>query len=208
MTPPPHPLDRPAHEERHPSGPGPRAVLVPDLGEELARAVEELEGLLLRLRAAEDAGERLPGPLADGVALLALRRLWRALAPSQGSRAAAARLAGRIYAPGGRTEHVPLRVVDVDPLDVATLSAAAAALGRSAADAGVVRKALESCGGDLVVAAAGISGLLDLADTAESIVLRERLAAAGPGADVELTPAIEDAYRVTADRLHAMWPRS
>lgn len=188
------------------SGPGPRAVLVPDLGEDLAHAVEELERLLLTLDAAEEAGAALPGPLANGSALASLRRLWRALAPSQGHRAAAARLAGRLYAPGRRAEHVPLRVVDVDPVDVATLSAAAAALGKGAVREGVVREALESCGADLVAAAAGISGLLDLADTAESIVLRERLVAAGPGADVVLTPAIEEAYHATADRLNAMWP--
>jgi hypothetical protein len=189
------------------NGLGPRAVLVPDLGEDLARAVDELEKLLLTLKAAEDAGARLPDPLANGSALTALRRLWRALAPSQGHRAAAARLAGRLYAPGRRAEHVPLRLVDVDPLDVATLSAAAAALGRGAVGVGVVREALDTCGTDLVAVAAGISGLLDLADTAESIVLRERLAAAGPGADVVLTPAIEEAYQVTANRLNAMWPR-
>ncbi|MCK2213271.1 hypothetical protein MF672_005595 [Actinomadura sp. ATCC 31491] len=192
---------------------GPRAVLVPDLGEDLARAVEELETLLLTLRAAEEAGHTLPGSLANGTALTALRRLWRALAPTQGRRAAAARLAGRLYGPGRRREHLPpLRLVDVDPLDVATLSAAAAALGRGAARSGVVREALRAggarySGSDLVSVAAGISGLLDLADTAESIVLRERLAEAGPGADVVLTPAVEQAYHATAHRLNAMWPR-
>ncbi|MGP3957355.1 hypothetical protein ACTWPT_15245 [Nonomuraea sp. 3N208] len=194
------------------TGVGTRVALVPDLGEDLARAIEELERLLLTLQAAEDAGATLPGPLANGTALTALRRLWRALAPTQGQRAAAARMAGRLYAPGGRTEHVPLRLVDVNPIDVVTLSAAAAALGMSAAGPGVVRDALEAGGAnpsgtDLVATAASISGLLDLADTAESIVLRERLAAAGPGADVVLTPAVEEAYQATADRLNAMWPR-
>ncbi|MEU0569119.1 hypothetical protein ABZ297_27595 [Nonomuraea sp. NPDC005983] len=37
-------------------------------------------------------------------------------------------------------------------------------------------------------------------------LLRERLAAAGPGADVVLTPVQEEAYQATADRLNAMWP--
>ncbi|WP_219502841.1 hypothetical protein [Nonomuraea ceibae] len=55
--------------------PGPRAVLVPDLGDELAGAVGRLERLLLSLRAAERAGATLPEPLADGAALAALRRL-------------------------------------------------------------------------------------------------------------------------------------
>lgn len=193
------------------TGLGPRVVLVPDLGEELARAVGELERLLLVLRAAESVGSELPGPLADGTALTALRRLWRAVGPTQGRRAAASRLAGRLYAPGGRVELVPLRLVDVDPIDVATLSAAAAALGLGAYGKGVVRQALDAVATDLpatelVSAAARISGLLDLADTPDSIVLRERLAAAGPGADVVLTPEAERAYQATADRLNTMWP--
>ncbi|MFB4286262.1 hypothetical protein ACBI99_01385 [Nonomuraea sp. ATR24] len=187
--------------------PGPRAVLVPDLGDELAGAVGRLERLLLSLRAAERAGATLPEPLADGAALAALRRLWRAVALTQGRRAVEARLAGRVYASCGRIEHVPLRLVDVDPVDVATLSAAAAALGAIAlrepegGDGGVPAR------GDLVAVAARISGLLDLADTAESIVLREYLAAAGPGGDVVLTSAVEEAYRITAARLDTMWPR-
>ncbi|MDF5755891.1 hypothetical protein [Spongiactinospora sp. TRM90649] len=195
-----------------PSGLGPHVVLVPDLGEELASAVRGLEVSLLALRAAERAGAGLPGPLADGVALGALRRLWRSVAPTQGRRANAARLAGRLFAPGRAAEHVPLRLVDIDPLDVVTLSAAAAVLGRSEV---VVREALESVraghersgmeeSGPASVAAR-FSGMLDLADTAESVLLRERLGAAGPGADVVLTPAEEAAYRATLDRITTMW---
>ncbi|RSN06683.1 hypothetical protein DMB42_25830 [Nonomuraea sp. WAC 01424] len=192
------------------TGLGSRVVLVPDLGEELARAVGELERLLLVLRAAESVGSPLPGALADGLALTALRRLWRAIGPTQGRRATAGRLAGRLYAPGGQVEHMPLRLVDIDPLDVATLSAAAMALGLGAVGKGVVRQALDAVGTDLpatelVSAAARFSGLLDLADTADSIVLRERLAAAGPGADVVLTPEAERAYQATVGRLNAMW---
>ncbi|WP_431899501.1 hypothetical protein [Nonomuraea sp. bgisy101] len=193
------------------TGFGPRVVLVPDLGENLARAMEELEDLLLILQGAEDEGAALPSPLAGGAALAALRRLWRAVAPTQGRRAAESWLAGRLYGPG-LVEHVPLRLVDVDPIDVATLSATARVIGIGAGGVGAVREALESdrgylSGAELVVAAARISGLLDLADTAESILLRERLAAAGPGADVVLTPAQEAAYQATAMRLDAMWPR-
>ncbi|MGN9781513.1 hypothetical protein ACTMTF_08800 [Nonomuraea sp. ZG12] len=164
--------------------PGPRVVLVPDLGEDLARAMARLEESLLILRAAEADGAVLPGPLAGGAALGALRRLWQALAPTQGRRAAAAWHAGRLYSPG-RDELVPLRLVD----------------------GGAVREALEPDGAELVAVAAGISGLLDLADTGDTILLRERLAAAGLGADVVLTPVEERAYRATTDRFNAMWPR-
>jgi hypothetical protein len=201
--------------------PGPRVVLMPDLGEDLARAMARLEESLLILRAAEKDGAVLPGPLAGGAALGALRRLWQALAPTQGRRAAAAWHAGRLYSPG-RDELVPLRLVDIDPIDVATLSAAAAVLGRSLIagslpdegrtdgspiDGGAVRAALEPDGAELVAVAAGISGLLDLADTGDTILLRERLAAAGLGADVVLTPVEERAYQATTDRFNAMWPR-
>ncbi|MEV0149874.1 MULTISPECIES: hypothetical protein [unclassified Nonomuraea] len=193
------------------NGLGSRAVLVPDLGEELAVAIEALGALFEALGAAERGGAVLPEPLAGGTALAALRRLWGAVAPTQGRHGSAACPAGRLYAPGGRVEHVPVRLVDVDPIDVATLSAAAAALGRGASGAGPVRAALTDCradrpGVDLVAVAAGFSGLLDLADTGESIVLRERLAAAGPGVDVVLTPVQENAYQATAERLNAMLP--
>jgi hypothetical protein len=186
--------------------PGPRVVLVPDLGEELARAMARLEGSLLILRAAEEDGAVLPGPLAGGAALGALRRLWKALAPTQGQRAAAAWHAGRLYS-SGRDELVPLRLVDIDPVDVAMLSAAAAVLGRGLLAGGAVREALGPDGAELVAVAAGVSGLLDLADTGDTILLRERLAAAGLGADVVLTPVEEQAYQATADRINAMWPR-
>ncbi|WP_147268016.1 LuxR family transcriptional regulator [Spongiactinospora rosea] len=184
------------------NGPGFRVVLVPDLGEDLARAAAMLERAMLSLRAAERRGTELPGPLAAGAALGALRRLWRAVAPTQGGSAA-----GRLYGAGGRVEHLPLRLVDIDPVDVVTLSAAAAVLGAGHAPVGAALPPDGPPAGDLAAAAARFSGLLDLADTAESIVLRERLAAAGPGADVTLTPAQEAAYRHTADRLHTMWPR-
>lgn len=47
-----------------------------------------------------------------------------------------------------------------------------------------------------------MAGLLDLGDTADSLLLRERLAAAGPAADLTLTSA--EAYRATAG-LNGMW---
>lgn len=103
-----------------------------------------------------------------------------------------------------------MRLVDVDPADVATLSATARALGDPhAGDA--VREALEHghadlpTGQQLVMRAAQLAGLLDLADTLDTALLRERLAAAGPADDVVFTPAEEDAYRRTIERFVALW---
>ncbi|MFC5834898.1 hypothetical protein [Nonomuraea insulae] len=61
--------------------------------------------------------------------------------------------------------------------------------------------------GQLVKRAAQPAGLQDLADTDDTVILRERLAAAGPDDDV-LTGAEEDAYRRTVDRHIAMWALS
>ncbi|MGW4965589.1 hypothetical protein ACWEPL_50920 [Nonomuraea sp. NPDC004186] len=56
-------------------------------------------------------------------------------------------------------------------------------------------------GPELVMAAARPAGLPDLDDTADTELLRDRLATAGPAADVVLTPVEEDAYRRTVDRV-------
>ncbi|MER5624303.1 hypothetical protein [Streptosporangium sp. NPDC002544] len=49
------------------------------------------------------------------------------------------------------------------------------------------------------------TGLLDLVDTPEVLVLRERLAAVGPVADVVLTTEQEAVYQATATWLNQMW---
>jgi hypothetical protein len=46
------------------------------------------------------------------------------------------------------------------------------------------------------------------ADTDDTAMLRDRLAAAGPADDVVLTRVEQDAYRRTVDRLNAMWALS
>ncbi|MEV0149963.1 MULTISPECIES: hypothetical protein [unclassified Nonomuraea] len=185
-----------------------RRVLLPDLDDDHTHAMTQLEELLLGLPDEDDVepGE-LPAPLADDTALEALRRLWDAIAPTQGQRAIAAGLTGRLVAADGY-EFVPLRLVDVDQDDVATLSAAARALG-APHPSDAVRDTLElgradMPAGELIMRAARLAGLLDLDDTPDTALLRERLAAAGPADDVVLTPAEEDAYRRTVDRLNGM----
>jgi hypothetical protein len=95
--------------------------LVPDLEDELTAALASMEESLLTLAAWEDQdpGLRLPPPLAGQAALQATRRLWAALAPTQGDRALQAGRTGRLLGPDGRYEHLPFRLAEVDPADVA-----------------------------------------------------------------------------------------
>jgi hypothetical protein len=192
--------------------------LVPDLDDELTVALASVEELLLTLAAweDEDAGLGLPPPLAGRAALQATRRLWAALAPTQGERALQAGRTGRLLGPGGRYEHLPFRLAEVDPADVATLAEAARELGSpSASDP--VREAVET-GADmayrchdetscqqLVMRAAQIAGLLDLAETPDTAVLRGLLETTGPTVDVVLTVDAEAAYQRLAGRFNQMW---
>jgi hypothetical protein len=192
--------------------------LVPDLDDELTVALASVEELLLTLAAweGEDSGLGLPVPLAGRVALEATGRLWAALAPTQGNRARQAGRTGRLFGPDGRYEHLPFRLADVDPGDVATLAAAARELGSpSASDP--ARDAVEvgadmaygchdetSCE-QLVMRVAQIAGLLDLAETADTTVLRGLLETAGPAGDVVLTVDAEAAYQHLAGRFNQMW---
>jgi hypothetical protein len=50
-----------------------------------------------------------------------------------------------------------------------------------------------------------LHGMLDSADTDDTALLRPRLTAAGPGADVVLTTGEEAAYQRSVDRFNHMW---
>jgi len=196
------------------------ARLVPDLDDQLTAALAHVEELLLEVVAweEEDPDTRWPAPLAGQAALGAVRRIWDAVAPTQGERAAAAGLTGRLLAPDGRYEHMPLRLVDVDPADVGALTAAAAVFGDPHAP-GHVRQALEH-GADiayradddeactrLVMTAAQLAGVLDLAPDRDSEVLAA-LVDVGPDQDVILSPDGEAAYQRYATRANRMWSLS
>ena len=179
--------------------------LVPDLDDELTVALASVEELLLTLAAweDEDPGLGLPPPLAGRAALEATGRLSAALAPTQGDRARQAGRTGRLLGPDGRYEHLPFRLAEVDPADVAALAAAARELGSpSAGDA--VRDAVEA-GADmaygshdqtsceqLVMRAAQIAGLLDLAETTDTTILRGLVETAcrPPTSSSPLTPKL------------------
>lgn len=166
--------------------------LLPDLDDELAFALGQIEELLLTLRSWEedpDDPAQLPAPLADGVALDALRQLWDAIVPTQ-SRHHRPAVPGRLLGPDGRYEHRPLRLVLVDDTDLQTLGAAGQALGHALATApgGELAEAV-AAGAEaadptygpaptpvaLVELMARVHGVLDLADTTDTALLRDRL---------------------------------
>ncbi len=193
------------------------ARLLPDLDDELTTALTHIEELLLEVAAwdEDDPDTAWPPPLAGGQALGALRRIWDVVAPTQGERAAKAGRTGRLLAPDGRYEHAPLRLVDIGQADVDALAAAAAAFGDPHAP-DHVRQALEHGTGiayhdsgdqartRLVMTAAQLAGLLDLAPDRDS----EMLAALVDGQadiDITLTPGSEAAYQRYVTRANRMW---
>lgn len=191
-------------------------VLVPDLDDEITAVLTAIEETLLQIRAYESecmgAGDdlHLPRPLAREAALEAVRRLWEALAPSQGERARSAWL-GKTYAPDGRYEHTPLRVLHVDQADVEILAATAKAFANPGDPYGVVADIVAGFGReqlhgeDLVMRTAQLAGVLDLEHDDDSRALAKALTAAGPTADLVLTAELEEAYGRFVDRFNHMW---
>jgi hypothetical protein len=193
------------------------AVLIPDLDDELTAALGWTEELLMQVRAQEEdeAETCWPAPLAGGQALAAVRRLWDAVAPTQGQRAIAAGLTGRLLAPDGRREHAPLRLPDVGPADTAALASAAAVLGAPdapdhvrealAAGAGIAYgdDSSEACT-RLVMTIAQLAGLLDLAPDRDSELLAA-LTGEDQDADVVLAEDSEAAYQRYVTRANRMW---
>jgi hypothetical protein len=194
------------------------ARLLPDLDDELTAALAHVEELLLEVAAWEDddPDTAWPPPLAGGQALAAVRRIWDAVAPAQGERAAKAGRTGRLLAPDGRYEHAPLRLVDVGQADIDALAAAAAAFGDPHAP-DHVRQALEHGAGiafhdegdqactRLVTTIAQLAALLDLAPDRDTEILTALTEAAGPGQDVVLSPDGEAAYQRYATRANRVW---
>lgn len=200
--------------------------LVPDLDDELVGTLGQVEELLLTLSAWEDDPDDpavLPAPLAGRVALEALHRVQDAIAPTQTRQGRPAPAGGRLLGPDGRYEHRPLRLVALDPADLETLAAAAAALGRELATrphselAEAIAAGAEAAAPtygpapapvQLVEALARAHGLLDLVDTDDTALLRARLLEDGVAGDVVLTTQEGHAYGRLAERMNAMWALS
>lgn len=190
--------------------------LIPDPDQELTTALAHVEELLLTVAAWEHDTPEVtwPEPLAQRRALAAVRRIWDAVAPTQGHRAAA-RHTGQIFAPGGRYEHNPLRLADISPGDPAILADAVAAFtSPDASDR--VRQALEhgaeiAYGDDsdqactrLLRTAERLAGLIGLPFDHDSELLAA-LITADPGRDILLSADSEAAYRRYTTRANQIW---
>jgi hypothetical protein len=190
--------------------------LIPDLDQELTTALTHVEEMLLSVAAWEDDEPEViwPEPLAKRRALAAVRRIWDAVAPTQGHRAAARHM-GRIFAPDGRYEHIPLRLAAISPGGPAILADAVAVfVGPDAPDH--VRQAVEhgaeiAYGDDsdqactrLLRTAECLAGLLSLPSGHDSELLAA-LITADPGRDIVLSAGSEAAYRRYTTRVNQIW---
>lgn len=183
-----------------------RRCLIPDLETELTAVLVRTEETLIAVSWWEADGTDLPRPLADQEALRAVRRLWDALAPSQGHGSRSFRL----LAPNGRYEHLPLHVTIVDEDAIRVLREVVVALrhavrvGEPFADA-VTEQA--DCGEDtdtVVTDMARLQRLLELDWTRDAALLTDQITA-GTGQDIVLDAEGECAYRRTARRLNGAW---
>lgn len=193
-----------------------RPILLPDLDAELTTALTHIEEVLLSLGGWEDdpAADpvELPSPIAGGVALRAVRRLWDAVAPTQGEYAGRAGLTQTMYSPDGRYEHIPLRLAHLDQDDVDVLAAAAKQLTAPVSDWHVrdaldqMARAFNATGDELSVRAIRLANLLDMrtADPDSQAIVRV-LDGEGRAARMVLTEAEEQAYRRVTREMNHRW---
>lgn len=135
----------------------------------------QADGLLLAVAACRDDDPEAAWPerLAGPAALKAVRRLWDAVAPAKGDRAAASGRTGPLLAPGGRYEHQPVRLIRARTTDICLLGA--------------------------VAAASGLARLLSLAPDPDTDCLAALISGSSV-ADITLTAAGEAAYQRYAAR--------
>ncbi|MFI6134036.1 hypothetical protein [Micromonospora sp. NPDC051141] len=205
--------------------------LVPDLDDELLAVIRQVEEILTAIDPGQPGEpDALPEPLAGDEALRAMLRIWDLVRSGQGEDAAQAGY-GRLLAPNGRLELLPLRVVDLPAEDLAVLAAGGALLLQ-----------LYDRGDDLVVdvihdlapdgrhlsgskrdeheryvagALARVHGLLtavtdphtDPAVEADAVLLIGRLSG-DPRADVTLASGEYEAYRRVAVAANTVWTGS
>jgi hypothetical protein len=204
--------------------------VLPDMGSSLTRTIGAAEQILVNLDPGEvGAGVALPAPLARDVALTAVRRIWSAVATTQGIHAEAAGLTSGQLDHGGRTL-APLRLVRLRGADLTTLLEAGKQLevlrlaGCDAILDALLEQATAMCGpaGDLAAAADLLAASLgqvhavlaanraehpDPSVRADVVLLGRVIAATHPRAQVVFDgPQVAAAARVRA-RAWRAWRR-
>lgn len=204
-----------------------RLCFLADLGDDAVAAdLERIEELLLTLQdwatdAASDGGDSWEPPevLTDAT-IAAVDRIYQALRPTQTRREPGVEHDvepdGPIWvAADGRNQLAVLSFVPIAAADIALVGEAAAELGRPDGDRSVKdaidqiedlrrptvdQRERERRG--VVVTAARIHGMLDLADTADTALLHQARRAVGEDAEeIVLTAEQEAAYHRTVDRI-------
>ncbi len=182
--------------------------------------------LLKELRSSERlavAGPSPAAPLVLSEPAEAVARLHRAVVASQGLSGQPGR--GRLLAPDGHYEHLPMSQVEIDPGDIDVVAEAMDLVGTCPAPQAVT-DAAEAVASDLIRPLLGcLAFVADRAatfchlqravallqvtapgDTApDTAVLRWPLTLAASGLDVALTEAQEGAYQRLASRFNAIW---
>jgi hypothetical protein len=196
--------------------------LLPDLDDELTRAMCQVREMLLTVAAWErwcERPARVPPPLAGRAALAALDRVYSKVAPTQTHGGRAAVVGGRLLSPDRRRFYPPLRLVWPDPTDLGILAGAAAAMGMALATephselAEALSVGADAAGDshgpaptpvELVTALAGVHGMLTLAAEPDSLRIAALVTTAGND-DLILPADAEQAYLRTMTRLATMW---
>jgi hypothetical protein len=186
-------------------------LVVPDLGDELLAVVTQVEELLLTLAIWEDEDDVvLPAPLAGRTALVALEAVYDAVAPTQ-SRYGRNLVSGRLLAPDGRYEHLPLRFVPIASAHLKVLEHAAQVLAvaplGSDLEEGITDHAETQQGDrrDTVGSFSRLVSLLTLAWDDDVRVLWAAVKRSQPGTDVTLEDSQEQAYSRLATRINHLW---
>lgn len=185
--------------------------VVPDLGDELTHVLGQVEELLLTFAVWEsEDGVELPIPFARGRALAALRDIRDAVRPTQ-SLDGREPVPGRLLAPDGRYEHLPLRFVRIPGAQLDLLEHAAQLLADLHAhddlDEALVAhaEAYATTAAELIGGLSRAVSMLTLAWDDDVRTLRDAVTAHPSTTDVVLSPAEEAAYQRVADRLNRLW---
>ena len=198
------------------SSEGRRTVLVPDLGDKLTLALDQVNEMLVTLAVHDDV---LLPPLRNRRALSAFRRVQAALRPTQTTTEDPP--GGRLLGPDGRAELVNLRPAVLDLADLETLGDAvtqlraalnahpAMRLAHAMADGAMAAGWVTPHGPppepeDVVATLAQVHQLLSLVDDQHTAVFSAAVAPANR--DVVLTGSQMAAYEHVLNRIKHAWP--